>query len=76
MATESTAERPLPSDRIHNSILQTLGIALLEEELCERLLRLDRTADLQEHLLTIRSTIEATSVELRTLMVELRARGA
>ena len=76
MAGESTTRLEPPSERIHNSILQTLGIALLEEEYCERLLRLGRTTDLQDHLLAIRSAIESSSAELRAMMVELRSRDA
>ena len=65
------APHPL-ARRIHDGVMQLLGTALLKTEMCEQLARLGRPDEIPASLVELRSALEDTVVELRSLMVELR----
>jgi signal transduction histidine kinase len=58
--------------RIHDRVLQLLGTALLKTEMCEQLGRLGRGDEVADTLAELRSTLEETVVELRSIMADLR----
>jgi signal transduction histidine kinase len=66
------APHPL-ARRIHDGVLQLLGTALLKTEMCEQLGRLGREAEVMDTLAELRTTLEATVGELRSIMSELRS---
>lgn len=65
------APHPL-ARRIHDTILQLLGTALLKTELCEQLGRLGREDEMMGTLAELRTTLEETVGELRSIMNDLR----
>jgi signal transduction histidine kinase len=65
------ATSPL-AERIHNTVLQMLGSALLKAEMAEQLGRLGRQDEVPGQLLELRAALEQTVVELRAIMAELR----
>ena len=65
------APHPL-ARRIHDGVMQLLGTALVKTEMCEQLARLGRQEEIPANLLELRSALEDTVVELRSLMVEVR----
>ncbi len=65
------AAHPLAT-RIHDRVLQLLGIALFKTEMCEQLGRLGRGGEIEGTLLELRETLEQTVDELRAIMSELR----
>ena len=67
----ASAPHPL-AERIHNKVLQLLGSALLQAELCEQLGRLGRGDEIPETLGEMRESLNAAVVELRGIMAELR----
>ena len=66
------ASHPL-AERIHNDVLQLLGSAMLQAEMCEQLNRLGREDEVPAVLGELRSALEQAVVELRTIMSDLRA---
>ena len=66
------APHPL-AERIHNQVLQLLGSAMLQAEMCEQLNRLGRQDEVPAVLGQLRSALEQAVVELRTIMTDLRA---
>jgi hypothetical protein len=60
------------AQRIHNRVLQLVGSALLKAELCEQLGTLGRAEDIPPTLAELRSVLEDTCLELRSIMAELR----
>jgi signal transduction histidine kinase len=65
------APHPL-ARRIHDGVMQLLGTALVKTEMCEQLARLGRQDENPANLVELRSALEDTVVELRSLMVEVR----
>jgi signal transduction histidine kinase len=65
------APHPL-AERIHNQVLQLLGSAMLQAEMCEQLNRLGRQDEVPAMLDELRSSLEKAVVELRTIMTDLR----
>jgi signal transduction histidine kinase len=65
------APHPL-ARRIHDRVLGLLGTALVKTEMCETLGRLGRADEIPATLLELRSALEETVVELRSIMAELR----
>jgi signal transduction histidine kinase len=58
--------------RIHDRVLQLLGVALLKTEMCEQLGLLGREDEMVGTLVELRITLEETVDELRAIMSELR----
>jgi signal transduction histidine kinase len=58
--------------RIHDRILQLVGTALVQTEMCETLGRLGRQDEIKGTLIELRATLEQTADELRAIMSELR----
>ena len=69
------APHPL-ARRIHDRVLGLLAAALLKTEMCEQLERLGREDEIVAHLVELRTTLEATVDELRSIMAELRTQTA
>jgi signal transduction histidine kinase len=65
------APHPL-ARRIHDRVLGLLGTALVKTEMCETLGRLGRQDEIPATLVELRSALEQTVVELRSIMAELR----
>ncbi len=65
------APHPL-AHRIHDGVMQLLGTALIKTEMCEQLGLLGRPDEIPASLVELRSALEATIVELRSLMIEVR----
>ena len=65
------APHPL-ARRIHDRVLGLLGTALVKTEMCETLGRLGREEEIPATLDELRSALEDTVVELRSIMAELR----
>ncbi len=63
---------PLLASRIHDGVMQLLGTALLKTELCEQLARFGRADEIPDSLTELRSALEDTLVELRSLMTDLQ----
>jgi signal transduction histidine kinase len=66
-----TAPHPL-ARRIHDRVLGLLATALVKTEMCETLGRLGRQDEIPATLGELRSALEETVVELRSIMAELR----
>jgi signal transduction histidine kinase len=58
--------------RIHDRVLGLIGTALMKTEMCERLAELGRREELEPTLAELRSALDQTVVELRSIMAELR----
>jgi len=69
------APHPL-ARRIHDRVLQLLGTALLQTEMCEQLGRLGREGEITSTLIELRATLEETVDELRSIMSDLRTASA
>ncbi len=69
------APHPL-ARRIHDRVLGLLGTALVKTEMCETLGQLGREKEIPATLLELRSVLEDTVVELRSIMAELRTESA
>ena len=65
------AAHPL-AQRIHDNVLQLLGSALLQAEMCEQLGQLGRTEEIPGQLGQLRESLNEAVVELRGIMAELR----
>ena len=73
MGRDAALKKPHPlARRIHDRVLGLLGTALMKTEMCERLGELGRYDELQPTMVELRSALEATVVELREIMAELR----
>jgi signal transduction histidine kinase len=70
-----TAPHPL-ARRIHDRVLGLLGTALVKTEMCETLGRLGRQDEIPATLAELRSALEETVVELRSIMAELKKDAA
>jgi signal transduction histidine kinase len=66
------APHPL-ARRIHDRVLQLVGTALVQTEMCETLGRLGREEEAKGTLIDLRATLEQTVDELRAIMSELRS---
>jgi signal transduction histidine kinase len=62
--------------RIHDRVLGLLGTALMKTEMCETLGQLGREKEIPATLLELRSVLEDTVQELRSIMAELRTESA
>ena len=60
------------AQRIHNKVLQLLGSALLQAEMCEQLGQLGRTEEIPAQLEQMRGSLNEAVVELRGIMADLR----
>jgi signal transduction histidine kinase len=69
-----TAAHPL-AQRIHNRVLQLLGSAMLQSEMCEQLCQLGRQEEVPATLAELRNSLEQAVLELRSIMAELRDQG-
>jgi signal transduction histidine kinase len=58
--------------RIHDRVLGLLGTALMKTEMCERLAELGRHDEVAPTLAELRSALEETVLELRSIMAELK----
>ena len=65
------APHPL-AKRIHDRVLQLVGTAMMKAEMAEQLERLGRHSELPATLNELRSALDDTVVELRSIMAELR----
>ena len=65
------APHPL-AERIHNRVLQLLGSAMLQTEMCEQLVQLGRQEEVPATLAALRDSLEQAVVELRSIMADLR----
>ena len=70
-----SAPHPL-ARRIHDRVLGLLGTALVKTEMCETLGKLGRQDEIPATLVELRSALEETVVELRSIMAELRTASA
>jgi signal transduction histidine kinase len=71
------APQPHPlAQRIHNRVLQLLGAALMQSEMCEQLGRLGREQEIPATLAELRESLEQAVIELRAIMAELRETAA
>jgi signal transduction histidine kinase len=69
-----SAHTPHPlARRLHDGVLQLLGTALLKAEMCEQLHNLGRDDEIPGNLAELRSAVEATVAEVRSIMADLRA---
>ena len=58
--------------RIHDGVLQLVGVAMIKAEMAEHLGRLGRHDDVPAALAELRSALDGAVAELRAIMVELR----
>jgi signal transduction histidine kinase len=68
------AAHPL-AKRIHDRVLQLIGPALINAELAEKLDFLGRNSEVVDALVELRSALDETVVELRSIMSELRTQA-
>jgi len=69
------ARHPL-AERIHDRVLQLLGTAMMKVEMVETLGQLGRHDDIPATLTDLRSALEETVVELRSIMTDLKNQAA
>lgn len=62
--------------RLHDTALQLIGTALIKAEMAETLGRLGRHDEVPATLDELRSALEATTLELRSIMADLRNQAA
>jgi signal transduction histidine kinase len=67
----ATATHPL-AKRIHDRVLQLVGTAMMKAEMAETLGRLGRHDEVPSQLVELRSALDETVVELRSIMAELK----
>jgi signal transduction histidine kinase len=63
------------AELIHDRVLQLLGSAMLQAEMCEQLGELGRTDEIPAQLRQLRDSLNEAVVELRGIMIELRRQG-
>ena len=68
----ATGDRAALARRIHDSVLQLLGSALLRAELSEQLGALGRYDELPGTLAEMRGSLEEACLELRSIMATLQ----
>jgi signal transduction histidine kinase len=69
------AAHPL-AKRIHDRVLQLIGTAMMKAEMAEQLELLGRNSEVVDALVELRSALDETVVELRSIMSELRTQAA
>jgi signal transduction histidine kinase len=62
--------------RIHDGVLQLVGTAMLKADLAESLMRLGRTDEVPAALVELRSALDDTVIELRSIMSDLKNQAA
>jgi hypothetical protein len=62
--------------RIHDRVLQLVGTAMMKAELAETLGRLGRHDDVPAALVELRSALDETVLELRSIMADLKNQAA
>jgi len=62
--------------RIHDGVLQLVGTAMLKADMAESLLRLGRTDEVPAALVELRSALDDTVIELRSIMADLKNQAA
>jgi signal transduction histidine kinase len=62
--------------RIHDRVLQLVGTAMMKAELAETLGRLGRHDEVPDALVELRSALDETVVELRSIMADLKNQAA
>jgi len=65
------AVHPLAA-RIHDRVLQLVGLAMVKADMAEQLGRLGRQDEVPAALAELRSALDETVVELRAIMVDLK----
>ena len=65
------AVHPLAA-RIHDRVLQLVGLAMVKADMAEQLGRLGRQDEVPAALAELRSALDQTVVELRAIMVDLK----
>jgi signal transduction histidine kinase len=71
----ATAPHPL-ARRIHDRVLQLVGTAMMKAEMAEQLGRLGRHDEVPGVLVELRTALDDTVVELRSIMAELKNEAA
>jgi signal transduction histidine kinase len=69
------APHPL-ARRIHDGVLQLVGTAMLKADMAETLMRLGRTDEVPAALVELRSALDDTVIELRSIMSDLKNQAA
>ena len=69
------APHPL-ARRIHDGVLQLIGMAMLKADMAETLMRLGRTDEVSVALVELRSALDDTVIELRSIMSDLKNQAA
>jgi signal transduction histidine kinase len=62
--------------RIHDGVLQLVGTAMLKADMAESLMRLGRTDEVPAALVELRSALDDTVIELRSIMSDLKNQAA
>jgi hypothetical protein len=62
--------------RIHDRVLQLIGTAMLKAEMAETLGRLGRHDEVPAALVELRAALDATTLELRAIMADLKNQAA
>jgi signal transduction histidine kinase len=69
------APHPL-ARRIHDGVLQLVGTAMLKADMAETLIRLGRTDEVPAALVELRTALDDTVIELRSIMSDLKNQAA
>jgi signal transduction histidine kinase len=69
------APHPL-ARRIHDGVLQLVGTAMIKADRAETLMRLGRHDEVPATLIELRSALDDTVVELRSIMADLKNQAA
>jgi signal transduction histidine kinase len=69
------APHPL-ARRIHDGVLQLVGTAMIKADMAETLMRLGRHDEVPATLIELRSALDDTVVELRSIMADLKNQAA
>jgi len=62
--------------RIHDGVLQLVGTAMLKADTAETLMRLGRTDEVSVALVELRSALDDTVIELRSILSDLKNQAA
>jgi signal transduction histidine kinase len=62
--------------RIHDGVLQLVGTAMIKADMAESLMRLGRHDEVPAALVELRSALDDTAVELRSIMADLKNQAA
>ena len=71
----AAATHPL-AQRIHDRVLQLVGTAMMKAEMAETLGLLGRHDEVPAQLVELRSALDETVIELRSIMTELKNSAA